>query len=952
MDARRFTSDLDNSLLQQIHVLRSELESKGKMIDSLEESLQQSKTEAAKLSEELHKRSAESKDVKRQLQLFENETLSALGDLARERDSAIESMGESRKRLEISNKKLRSQEEDAERFQAIRDKEQDQWTKDRQGLERKLHIMENRLRTMVAEMVAAESLGGNRPPTSNSDYDGMQWAAKSDTFSIRSGSRPGSRMSNRSAHEGRDSRDFQGRAPSRLSALHEVGESTSSLSLAAELEGEDSEPGDEIEDIDLELPSPAALPEELSYRPSRYSQDVKARKVMGLPIDYNDTSRGEGGFAARGIGSNEDARSNIGTNGEILAYGENSSQTSAPPLSTTHSMRPTAPNTDAHTQTDDDFLYNHTSLHSSNIPASLLANNAPSPPVTIPWTHAHAGTQTANTQERPVSVSDTRAPALKAGSIVSTRATQTERDSLDEGRLLPNASIRMGTIINKYSTNGDIPTIAIHPPGSRPPSSHTSVMLPPRTKNAGTLTSIDLPRNVRSISTQTTQPFSIVPPSPRQASFTAISRIQERRKQPGASIPPKSSRRKLKSPPPLLKNEPPPASPPLSTLQKMYPGGNDDGPLNDKHQFGPRRPVRSASILAGFSDDNDDINHENNDHFSDDDYSVAPPIRKTLSKVKDSWRLIPQSHQTELDRIESMSDTEAQAEAGSSEPVNKAAPRESSDLTTSPKDVLPNTSRKIVNKPSTRKSSLASNGPSHIQRHRSPSVPSVSTGSTGQVPPPFPVPTRSSSRKVPTSASDGAASPTPYATSFFTTRRQQQQARPISKRKPLRKTQSAAAVTEPTMTPDLIPPLPKYTKPNPPETPTTDRNGRAQPHVLEASVSDARTQRFSSASPKSPTAPTSVESQGSDVIHAVTQTMIGEWMFKYVRKRKSFGITENAQNEFDKGSVGATRHKRWVWVLPRERAVVWSEKEPTTTLAIGGKGARKRTSFATLLDFC
>ena len=74
------------------------------------------------------------------------------------------------------------------------------------------------------------------------------------------------------------------------------------------------------------------------------------------------------------------------------------------------------------------------------------------------------------------------------------------------------------------------------------------------------------------------------------------------------------------------------------------------------------------------------------------------------------------------------------------------------------------------------------------------------------------------------------------------------------------------------------------------------------------------------------------------MVDAIAQTMVGEWMFKYVRRRKSFGVA--GTNDIDDTANGA-RHKRWVWLAPYERAVMWSSKQPTSGSALMGKSGRK-----------
>lgn len=903
IDSRKFTNDLDNSLLQQIHALRSELESKNKMVDHLEDTLQHSKSENTKLGDELSARVAESRSLKKQMHLLENGTMSAIDELASERDNAIKSMGDFRDRLEAANKKVRTQEEDAEASQSTREQERQAWTDEKRQFERRIHVMENRLKTMVEEMIAVESAASNGPGRTSEDSDGFHGsAARRDSFSTRPPSRSESRMSNRSIDDPRESKDFRIRAPSRLSALQEVGESASSLSLAAELEAEGSDEDDEDAMVDPNLVSPGALPEEMNFRPFRFSQDHKARKVMGLPLEYANLPNGVEGH------SRQDSQGRPGT---IL----NIKSQALPPY------------TDVATQT-----YAAAPQQSQEIPVKLTSN-------AITQTHEEkklnvdTDTQTDAVTEKQLERSPVAVHALAHIPATLDSASQTDVGLSD---WQPDARTRVP------SSDGGVPTIAIHPPTSRPSSSHTSVMLPPRTKNAGTQADVEVPREARTIGTQTTDwshPMPL-PPPPRVTSTNAVSRLHERRKNFVTPIPPKSSRRKLKSPPPLLQNEPPPASPPISSIRNFYPGRNDDGPLNDKHQHGPRRPIRSGSILAGFSDDHLDLFDPNDEFFSDDELTANPPIRKTLSKIKDSWRLIPQAQSKDLDRIESMSDTEDQADAGRSEAGTRSTFRDSVDSAATSAKTFGSKAASSKQMSVRRTAMVSSGSNAHYQRHRSPSMPSVSSTSTGVVVPPFPVPTRSSSRKLPMSASDGAGSPTAYTTSFYSSRRAPQE-RPTSKRKILRKTQSAAAVTKP-QPDDSVPPLPKSKARTPPKTPTSPRRTGTRFPSKDLSEKGKRAHERKKSATQSPPEPASIDSQGSDVIHAVTQTMIGEWMFKYVRKRRSFGVTDNAQSEFEKGSVGATRHKRWVWVLPRERAVVWSEKEPTTTLAIGGKGARKR----------
>lgn len=84
------------------------------------------------------------------------------------------------------------------------------------------------------------------------------------------------------------------------------------------------------------------------------------------------------------------------------------------------------------------------------------------------------------------------------------------------------------------------------------------------------------------------------------------------------------------------------------------------------------------------------------------------------------------------------------------------------------------------------------------------------------------------------------------------------------------------------------------------------------------------------------------------LIDAIAGTMVGEWMWKYIRKRK-LGVGESAEEFTQMGENGVidisgigTRHKRWVWLSPYERTIMWDSKQPMTGSALLGKKGRKR----------
>ena len=951
IDPRRFTSDLDNSLIQQIHSLRLDLENKNTVVGSLEESLQQSKAENEQLGQDLSLQATETRSLRKQMQLLENGTLTALGDMAKERDNAFETTADTRKRLETANKRNRLQEEDAEKFHAFREKEQQDWLNERRILEQKVHVMESRLKKMVAEMAAVEATGLGWPAVTEDGDEGARDArAIADAYSLRSDSRAGSRISTRSDDGIYDRKDPHVRAPSRLSALHEMGESKTT-SLAEELEGGEVEDEEDQGYIGDAPGSPEALPEEQISRRKRYSEDQKARKMMGLPLEYIEDKLS----SQHSMGIIMDYM-NISTGrNSLIQYSDCATQCSPPSSPKLAAQRPLSLMSRQGEQLENTANQRRKRI---DIPSMFLEQSSTSqaPAPKAPFMVC-TGCQT----------DDLSPPSTAPETVIVMPEPPCVPPMLDSSAqtIEDDVSSRLPASSRLIPPSTDVPVIAIHPPSSRPPSAHTSVVLPPRTKNAGCQAALDTPKILRSISIQTDDIKAYKPPirlpprlPPSHVSAQVSSRYSEKRKPSGSASRPRIPRRGIRSPPPIFRDDPPPASPPIDSIKIAYPGKNDDGPLNDKHLSGPRRPIRSDSIFAGFSDEEDGLVDKIGDEYSDED---VVPIRKTLSKVKNSWKLVPQQTDSVPDRLEPASDEgEPQAQAGASKTITKGATSAPVTIskTVHSRDAVSSSSKLVATKQQDirRAALVSSSSIAHAQRQRSPSALSAPLPGPMQVVPPFPVPTRSSSRKIPISASDGAGSPTPRSTSFFTTRRQQ--GRPLIKRKILRKVQSAAAVTK-QPAPSKPPPPPMNLSSNPPSTPRSPLQPRNQFILPYPSESEQKQHSSGALPPKAHAGEASIETSNrqTSVVDAIAQTMVGEWMWKYVRKRTSFGITETPQTEFELGKSGeggstsGTRHKRWVWLAPYERAVIWSSKQPTSGPALLGKGGRKRT-YQTIRGQC
>lgn len=89
--------------------------------------------------------------------MLEGGASSALGDLVRERDEAIDSAAEAKKRLEATQKKIRIQEDDSQRVHHLWAQEKDSWAEERHRFERRIHVAETRLKLVLDQVAAYEA---------------------------------------------------------------------------------------------------------------------------------------------------------------------------------------------------------------------------------------------------------------------------------------------------------------------------------------------------------------------------------------------------------------------------------------------------------------------------------------------------------------------------------------------------------------------------------------------------------------------------------------------------------------------------------------------------------------------------------------------------------------------------------------------------------------------------
>lgn len=930
LDPRRFTPTLHASLVSEILSLRRDLESRTDDIEKLEISLHNAQTQNEILNNTMLQANKETRSIKRQMQLLEGGTLSALTELAKERDDAFNDVSDLRKRLDQSQRKIKGQEEAVERIQSSWDKDREAWLAERRGLDTKVHIAEGRLRVILSEVANSHHQPQNQGPpgspterTCHSRNSIMESPSKASILTRR-GRRHSANSLNSEAHGGR---------VSVLSFHNGV-----SINLADELAFDELEEDmahvDEPEDGRI---SPDALPEEQIRSASSLS--LKARKILGLPLDFGESDRNESPEHDR-------YRSSV-------RYVDTAIQFSPPPSpwpvldseKKTHGQRPADIQTTATRQVavspspvspveGADFPWS--SQRPVMVSSSCQTVEAlPSPPLTP---EKHEGVL-ATIPESMLEINET-----------STVGTQTD---LNETPIDSNGHKHTGSA---ETLDLRVPLIAIIPPASRPATPETNVVLPPRTRNAATQVIVQSLSGYSSASVQTEEirvdkraivPLNDMPPAPLSNHFR----------------PPLSSRT---VPPPIARAKTSPIHAMFNSRRSLpgpskQPPLNDTGPLTKDFASNVPRPVRASSLFAGFDNDaenRDDIFDEES-MFQDDDIFSRPTAKFVLR----SGRMV--SHDPLMEDVGQRTATSA-GEAAALDNLrlseDNLPPEMKSILYQSrmqPRGVQsrPNMSSKLKRVPSTkggnmRRAALISSGAAaHHSSHSQSTIGSHDSAN----PPPFPVPLRYSSARVGKSISEGGrsspgsrdASPTkrPRHKAMKPFLRKARSGPAISPHSQSRRARSRSPPADPRVS--IVPDMPSFQMPS-----TVPLPFLSEPYSHQQEASAPRPSVATGPSRRgahSKTNSDTVSMQQTSVVDSIAQTMVGEWMYKYVRRRKSFGVTDKADWDANKSveeisqsvTNNGVRHKRWVWLAPYERAVMWSSRQPTSGTALMGKSGRK-----------
>ncbi|KAJ5964670.1 Pleckstrin homology domain Mcp5-type [Penicillium vulpinum] len=936
-DPRRITPTLHASLVSEILSLRREIENKTKAIDRLEDSLDESKTENETLTANLSQVTWEGRSLKHQIQLLEGGTSSAMTELARERDEAVENISDVRKKLEQAQKKTRNREEDVERTQLLWSRDQESWADERRALERKIHVVEGRLKTVLNEVAAAQevaAINSHSQPSENGDlvHDKNK---ESDSASVASSSlgRRRTSVTSVSSEEIEEAVIFHNVRYSVMSVVPRV-KNSSGLNLAEELDFDEE---DEFDPSDEDLPaSPEALPEERPmsvHSQGSYSISCKARKILGLSLQSSAPHSPTMESRAWELPSPVKLHS-------AFEYRDIGIQYSPPPSPTIEA------------KVVDGLVASEPEKDGKNANIPGTENN-----LMLPVAPQMVSTSCQTVDELPsppwtANVAEPAQPVESTSKSIQMTSASTQTNAVPKTNVVQSEN-RINWLPDDVPPKMDIPMIAIHPPGSEPTSPRNSVVLPPQTKNIACQANFRAIVDCRSVAIQTEE-IRIDQRPVKLPARLLPSAIQDTLPRPGPQepslesytvppLPPRSEKRNQRR---LVTDQTdgpvkPPRAPDQDHVQ-AYPGNNDNGPLSDDSLSNIRRPLRSSSLFAGFEHNSDDESpHGERDVFTDDELLNRPFAAYTVSRGK----LITTKSRPSLDDV-ALPEVAEQLSSPESRPpdISRSRPSQRSGTASS-----------SIRQPGMRKMAMISSGTAAHQkpRARSPSEPSLDSGSAGSsIAPPFPVPIRLSSRKLPLNGRQ------------FSARGHQS----IIRRPSLRRARSAAATSQSEFTEEpetrsspsrsistFSPESPTYRpyRPPPPPPPmpcddiTAPRERYGPPKRASHRATPSQNWNGEQHERKDSTGGV----QPTSVVDAIAQTMVGEWMFKYVRRRKSFGMGEPKENWEGKNpddvsaniTNSGVRHKRWVWLAPYEGSIMWSSKQPTSGPALLGKSGRKFT---------
>jgi len=885
-DANRFTPTLHASLVSEILSLRRELDSKHQFIDTLEESLKTTNTENENLSAQLRESTKKAKQLEQKFKLLENGTFDAVEGLLGERDNVKTANQELRNKLDAANKKAKVLEQETVRSRETWDKERQSWQNEKRQLEHKVHVSETRLGAVVEEVrthhLASQAQQASEDASDDSD------AASIRTFRRENHARNQSSLSIRSL------------APS-IGSFRRPG----MTSLANELNSDDDDYGTEdLEgDEDEDLPLFAQNRSSINSRTSAIS-DRKAKKILGLTVKSDSDALTEG-EVVRGT-SIESLRTPSFAERFGLQMAKMSFSRSSSPARQKAETTGDAPKTltvDQNGTVESGMVPTQAKPseqgHQPRLPSLVTSDRLVEAPMSPPDTPHYVAMVDAHKE-------------ISAKSTYQSSSTQT--DLAVAGDLASRRNVAMAPVEVL-----PVPAITIQPPMS--PRAGDSV-LPPGMRSSSVQTEVAAVTPMSDAGVQTDEiriarrpiklPPHLLPSALEQGGFNASHETQTTTKHRVAmhrsTFSKDGNRFPLKPivlPPPKLR----------SVAHEKHHQSESD-PLQDT----PSHWYEDPDVNDRLAESSDDMRAI----FGNMPGLARPNVRSLFNgppkTVPENRAVSPANFVVSPERPSVFAHSKRMGSVGSS---NQSRP------------------------PSSRGTSHSVRvGPFFSSYERNSSRPNTASSYGAAPPPPFPIPGRMSSRPP---SNEGPRSPTRREAHSMRSHRSSNDSR-IAPDGGLRKVQSSGTMrTNARMSPRRRRRAPNLEpiKSMAFDTPSKDNlllPGIETPTHEELGVPNGKSYILDSPDFDQDSAVEEEEEKSQDevIVDAIAGTMVGEWMWKYVRRRRSFGIGESRGDQTDEGATSGVRHKRWVWLSPYEQTVMWSSKQPNSGPALLGKPGRKR----------
>lgn len=911
-DVRSITPDLSVSLIAQIHALKRELESKIQFIGELEGNLANTKNEKDELASQLVRSERDRRTLRKQFQQVEHGTIAALEELAKDRDDHKASSADFKAKADLLQTRHATLEKDNDKLQTLWKQDKDAWQTERQTLERKAHVAETRLKNVLDELAAQQHGGPVKSSPSDDDENTKDSGFGEESENESVGSLPNSspaKSHRKTFSQGslRSVRSLRGYRISVQSLRSQYSQQGLGMNLADELDVDDG--------------GFTADPEEEVVRFTYADTGVQYSRPATPVLDVTQPSLAT---IVPSSPENQDKRAQMGSPG-VDAVDRGQQFTPEPHIITLDAASQTSPPSDDHIQI------------AEMVSAATQTMDEPASP-------SNALTTATDPSFATTSIL-TESNATEISSPSTTEAgTQTDLSSDATDSSSPVTPPRA---VKSHLMN--IPEIVIDSPRSAPPSPREPI-LPPRTRSTASQTTADL------ISTQNAS----VQTEEIRLNKELLAKLPPHLHPDALLTPPKTSniaKRRVVSDQLPLRATSSFKDRLVSSRASSKASSIATSPILEEFPSSPpplpsptlsNSTITETSILFG--------------------KAVESPISSTFAtpapkKFKTSVRSLsnrpsPVPEEKEADSKRS-SDAEAIIDDFLAKPtmsgadVEATVERQLSEKSRGkqPMEVASTSSIGALGRRAIAQHSIASRS----SRSRTPSnasavssaVSGISGASGKSQGPPFAIPDRNSSKKLFAvhSKSEGSSSPTPRGNGSFPGRKGQ---RGVQKKDSLRKIRShsnfharaASKTSNRTRSPPVetdvesptFPPLPKG--------------------AVTFSQSDTRHDAPDDLDPQSPPSTGHANigrAQQGSVVDAIAKCMVGEKMYKYVRKRNSLGISSSHQDSIQPGTDGTVnvigtgaRHERWVWISPFEKSILWSSKQPQSESALMGKNGRKR----------